>query len=440
MARIRSTGQSGLTLIELMVAMVLGLLVAAGIITVFISTSSSNQAQTQLATLQETGRFAVTRLKGDLSMANGQYCSNTGGNAQPSSNGPYLDGLRSPTVYAHADDTPLLLNALSDVTTSWGDPYPNQPDAVYSLPPFLSMRGYDCTKNACTPVDPHGVIGEIPAMGTEVGDRVVGTSVLTLRYLDGSRGWSIGQPGGSTIVPNTDGTLAQVNLVPLSGEPPAADFKSGDLAMLANCSGAQVFAVDGGGTGTLQPNTYNFAKPSGQQAAAGLKLFDFNRAYQTVTYYVQVVKSDNHDNTTGALMRRVNGDKAEELVRGIERLDFKYGVLDSNGATQFLTAAQVDAVPANCPPSVPIKINGDQGKGCLWRSVKSIEVDLLMDGQTPLHTLTPDELGYTYAADSITEPGGPDDHAIKPDADQGFPRSLLRREFMALISVRNYNP
>ena len=54
----RRPAQRGLTLIELMVAMVLGLLVAAGIVTVFVSTSTSNKAQNQLARLQEEGRFA----------------------------------------------------------------------------------------------------------------------------------------------------------------------------------------------------------------------------------------------------------------------------------------------------------------------------------------------------------------------------------------------
>ncbi|MDN8680277.1 PilW family protein, partial [Staphylococcus aureus] len=69
--------------------------------------------------------------------------------------------------------------------------------------------------------------------------------------------------------------------------------------------------------------------------------------YQTVTYYVKVVEDDSR-HKTGALMRRINGGDAtrggseDELVRGIERLDFKYGVLDQNGDTEFLSAADVD--------------------------------------------------------------------------------------------------
>lgn len=447
MARNRTVGcrQCGLTLVELMVAMVLGLLVAAGIITVFLSTSASNKAQSQMATLQEAGRFAVSRLGRDIRMANAQYCSSSGGNAKPTSSGPYLDGLRAPAVYSHGSN-PVLLDALSDVTTFWGAPYPDKPDAVYSLPAFLSMRGYDCTKTACTPMDPHIKIAAIPKPGKDVGDRVVGTSVLTLRYLDPSMGWSIGRDGGSTVTTGSDGRLVEVDLKPLAGEPPVSDFGSNDLAMLANCSSAQIFAASGQGSSVIKPTGANFAKPSGMRHTTGLRLFDFDRAYRTVTYYVEVV-SDGNGHTTGALMRRVNGGTAQEMVRGIERLDFQYGVLGADGKTRFLSANEIDTgvdTAGNaiaCPSLVPIPADAGNHYGCLWRAVKSIEVDLVMDGQKPLHALTPDELAYTYATDGITEsPQGPDKHAVKPHDDQGFPKELLRREFTALIAVRNYNP
>jgi type IV pilus assembly protein PilW len=444
MACRRASRQSGLTLIELMVAMVLGLLVAAGIITVFLSTSNSNRAQNQMASLQEGGRFAMTRLKNDMSMANGQYCANSGGNAHPSSGGPYIDGLRAPTVYAAGSS---LTNALSDLTTK-GDPYPDLDGmaGAYSLPAYLSMRGYDCTKNSCTPADPHDTVTAIPDGGKDVGKRVIGTSVLTMRYLDPSRGWAIlpaGSATGSTMAQQADGSL-QITLNPLTGEgePPKDDFKSGDLAMLADCSNAQIFAasvasgvIKSSGTGT--DTGQNFAQPNGPQGLAAPKLFDFNRDFLTVTYYVKVVDTgDGH--TTGALIRRVNGVD-NELVRGIERLDFKYGVLDANGNTRFLTAAQVDAsTKDDCPSTVSTPASSTD-PGCLWRDVKSIEVDLLMDGQVPLYTLTPEELAYTYATDGDTAPTAPDDHSIKP-VDQGFVNQMIRREFTALISVRNFNP
>lgn len=438
--------QTGFSLIELMVAMVLGLLVAAGIISVFISTSSSNRAQTQLALLQEEGRYAVTRLKGDLGMANGQYCTGSGGNARASSAGPYLDGLRAPMVYANGDTA--LMGALSDVTTPWGDgsAYPSAPAAPYALPSFLSMRGYDCSGKACKPADPHDAVAAIPAMGKAVGDRVLGADVITLRYLDTSQGWTVnpsGSASGTTLTAKLDGTLDEIALSPLPGEPAASRFAAGDLAMLANCSTAQVFAVSGSGAGTpatLKPTGANFAAPSAQKGTAGLRLFDFNRDYQTVTYYLRVVAGDNGA-TTGALIRRVNGVDSE-LVRGVERLDFRYGVERTDGSLRFLTAGDVDAGRrADCPPAAPNAPTTGNDAGCLWRAVKGIEVSVLMSGQVPLHTLAAADQQYSYAADGKLVPAAPGAAGrIVAPAAQGFPVPLLRREFIALVSVRNYNP
>lgn len=431
MPTIRSTRESGVTLIELMVAMVLGLLVAAGIITVFMSTSSSNKAQNQLARLQEEGRFAVTRLGDDLRMANGQYCTNTGGTAKPTSSGTYVDGMRAPKVYATN-----LTGALYDVTTQMGSGvYPAVPAAPYTFPSFLYMRGYECSKNSCTPVNPETGTS-IPSMGTAVGDRVVGADVLTLRYLDSSAGWAVvGSPG--TRVNATGSALTSVTLVPASSESAASAFTSGDLAMLADCSNAQIFAADRSGT-DIAVNGANLGTPSPQEPLSAPRLFDLNKDYKTVTYFLQV-KDTGNGQTTGVLVRRLNGVNTE-LVRGVERLDFRYGVQDVNGNTRYLTADQVDAVSgANCPPGPPSPLSAAD-PGCMWRAVSSIEVNILMDGQTPLYTLTPNELKYSYASDATTATRvAPDGHAITP-TDQGFVDPMLRREFISLISVRNYNP
>jgi len=77
--------------------------------------------------------------------------------------------------------------------------------------------------------------------------------------------------------------------------------------------------------------------------------------------------------------------------------------------------------------------------GCLWRAVSSIEVNLVVSGQNPLYTLAPGELAYTYGIDGKTTPTAPSKHKIKP-SDQGFPEPMLRREFTAVVAVRNFNP
>ena len=424
--------QAGVTLIELMVAMVLGLLVSGGIITVFLTTSNSNRVQNQLARLQEEGRYAMGRLVGDLRMANGHYCANTGGLASQTSSGLLLDGLRAPMVYANN-----LVGKMSDVTTSWDvSPYPTKPTSPYYFPSFLSMRGYDCTRTACTPAVAANVV---PNMGTSAANRVVGSSVLTLRYLDSSRGWALGG-ANSTVTTDTDGTVAAINLKSGQGEPPA-DFDGNHLAMLASCSGAAIFAVDGSGA-QISPAAVgdalngNAGKPVAPPLQSAPRLFDFNTDFLTVTYYLKVVANED-GSTTGALIRRVNGESSE-IVRGVERLDFLYGVEDSNGNTSYLTATQIDS-GTNCPPSVPVKLGTDPG--CLWRGVKSVEVRILMSGQQELPSLTTNETNYTYASDGNTGPKPPGDssRAVTP-AQQGFKDRILRREFSALIALRNYNP
>jgi len=444
------SSQHGVTLIELMVAMVLGLLVAGGIVTVFSSTSSSNKAQTQLARLQEEGRFAITRLGSDLRMANGLYCNNSGGAAHASSAGTLLDQVSSPRVFATdlIGAAGAVSGALGDVTTPWGSgSYPAKPTDPYDIPSFLYMRGYDCTLTTCTP-DPTSA--GLPAMGITNGTRVKGADVLTVRYVNPDGGWSIGQAGGSSLVTTNVGgaqTLTGIAIVPLAGEPPATDFATGDLAMLADCSNAQIFALGGVGSGILVlAGGANFASTTPVVPIQAPRLFDVNRDFRTVTYYLKVVSVNNDGKApfTGALMRRVNGGTTgrggseDELVRGIERLDFRYGVEDAGGDTSFLSAAQIDSA-TNCPPQEP-EAQALTTTGCLWRAVRSIEVSILMDGQVPLYTLSGSDLLYAYTADGNPGLLAPSAHAYKPSSDQGFPDQLLRRQFTALVAVRNFNP
>ncbi len=446
---------AGLSLIEMMIALVMALIVAAGIITVFTSTSSSNKVQQQMATLQEEGRFAIHSLRTDLANANGVYCSNSGGKAAPAGSGLYLDPFSSPTVYS---ETPLSFP--DDTLSSATMPDPTGP---YSLPSAVFMRGYDCTATApCTPslASLASAPDPIPAMGKAVGDRVVGADVLTIRYLKPGSGWAItpATDAGSHLTVTGTTTTVTINPITSAGEPPISNF-AGGLAMLANCSNAGVYAVSTSGNtltvlGSGSPG--NYAQPNDITGSAAPRVFDFGNDFQTVTYYLRVVCTDDSnpcDHTTGELVKDVNGNP-QPLVRGVERLNFFYGVINGNGDTEFLTAGEVDTgIDAagnslTCPPGIsstpPVGIPGgmpfDPAHGCLWRAVQTIEVHVLMDGQTPLYTLTPQEMNYIYTPDGGAAPTPPSAHAIQPDTDQGFPKQLLRREFTTLVSLRNFNP
>lgn len=445
----------GVTLIELMVAMLLGILVAGGIITIFLSTSNSNRVQTQLARMQEDGRFAIGQLNDDLAMAGGLYCNNTGGIASPTSSNVALDGLRSPKIFASK-----FITALYENTTNWGatsgkNTYPAAPTAPYTMPSFMFMRGYNCTGSAaCTPIPVTFLGGTLNTAGTAIGNRVVGTDVLTVRYLNAGRGWRLGNT--STVLGNTDGTLKQIKLVPAAGEPTIDKFK-GPMALMADCSTSQVFQVTGAGSNTLVPDSANnFSAPLALQPQSAPRLYDFNNDMQNVTYYVQVVTDDGTATgvKTGALMRRINGTTVsvpdQELIRGVERLTFRYGIEDTSGGVRFLTADQVDSRnngAITCPPTVASSNLTTTDPGCLWRAVKSIEVSILLSSQMTMPNLTTPETAFLYTPDTASGTPAPvypteastAKLAIQPSV-QGFDNKRLRRQLTSLVMVRNYNP
>jgi type IV pilus assembly protein PilW len=450
--RTRFRAARGVTLIELMVAMVLGLVVAGGIITLFMSTSNSNRVQTQLARLQEDGRFAIGQLSDDLSMATGLYCNNTGGIAAQSTSKVFLDGLRTPNVLSNNLTANLFENTTAWGATSGTNKYPTQPVAPYPMPSFFFMRGYSCSGTAdCKPIKVEFLGGAANTAGTSVGNRVQGTDVLTVRYLDSSRGWRL---GSNNIAKNAaDGSLAEIDLAPASNEPAKSEFKS-KTALLADCSTAQIFDVTGSGTGVLKPDpTNNLGKPIAPQALSPARVFDFKNDMRNVTYYVQMVSDDGSDTgvKTGALMRRLNGSTPDqELIRGVERLTFRYGVEDASGGVRFLTADQVDAASGlTCPPTATNLTTTDPG--CLWRAVKMIEVSLLLSSTADMANLTQADTGFFYSPDTPASGGtvaastplfpssASSVLAIKPST-QGFGDKRLRRQFTALVMLRNYNP
>lgn len=131
--------QSGLTLVELMIAMLLGLVILAGVLTVFISNSSTYRTNEAVARIQESGRFAFELMARDIREAGGMPC----GADLPVAN-----------VLNNSADTP-------GASTWWAD-FNN------------GIRGYDA-----------GEALPAAANGTNVGNRVAGTDAI---ILSGARG------------------------------------------------------------------------------------------------------------------------------------------------------------------------------------------------------------------------------------------------------------
>ncbi len=61
--------QNGMTLIEIMIALLIGAFLLGGILQVFVGTKQTNRVQENLSRLQENGRFAMSFLAKDIRMA-----------------------------------------------------------------------------------------------------------------------------------------------------------------------------------------------------------------------------------------------------------------------------------------------------------------------------------------------------------------------------------
>ncbi|MBV1952417.1 MAG: PilW family protein [Cycloclasticus sp.] len=71
---LKSKKQQGITLVELMVAMVIGLLLTAGIFQLFVSNKQTYRVTENMSRLQESGRFAMHFLTNDIRMADYWGC------------------------------------------------------------------------------------------------------------------------------------------------------------------------------------------------------------------------------------------------------------------------------------------------------------------------------------------------------------------------------
>ncbi len=436
----------GFTLVEVMISLAIALILSIGIVSLFGATSRSNQHQDALARVQENGRYAALRMEADLRMQGAQYCSNRTGNRLVSSLVPLWQD-RAPRVFAANLALPDTGGSSMHSISAAGQMTTADATAPYSLSTRFFIQGHNCIGSTCTP----NVPGGLPAAGLVAGRRVPDADVLTVRYLRGT-GWPIDGTGNC----ETGGTLT---IAPQVGDDPV-NFAAAtpQLAFLSDCQTPSIFPVANvagnqltfgnvlaGGSSAID----SVAASCAASGARDVRVFNFTRDFVTVTYYLAFRANDNPDATPNAgglrltpvLIRRENGVE-QELVRGVDRLDFVYGVLDSGGSMRFLNAAQVETrnggaitcplKPIGVSPSPDLPAASEPG--CLWRSVRRIEASILVNSVDELATL--DAIGRSYRYQSSS---------YNPTANSALPSGILagnflRREFIAQSTGRNKMP
>ena len=433
---------AGFTLIELMIAMAIGLIAMLGIVSLFGGTNRTNKLQEGLARLQENGRFAVMRIESDLRMASAQYCSDHEGNRFPSTIVP-MWADRVPFVYAAHLNLPDS-GGLRSVDPSTGARSTIDATTSYALSTRFFKQGFTCTTGTtCTPALWNTAM--FPQAGLAAGRRVPNTDILTVRYLRGS-GWPISGTGSCV-------TGGNITLAPQPGDAPL-NFPAAapSLALLSDCRSPSIVPISAAAGNTLTVGNIvgtTAVASCASRGEADIRVFNFSTDFVTVTYYLAFRANDNPDARPNAgglrlvptLIRRENGVE-QELVRGVDRLDVRYGIRDNTGNLRYLTAAQVDSRMGNtltCPPKaggVPPQPDNQAAMepGCLWRSVRRIEMHLLVNSGDEVPVM--DAIGRSYRYMNVD---------VTPAENTPLPSGLLhnnlpRREFVAHTSARNKNP
>ena len=432
---------AGFSLIELMVAMVIGVIILLGLVSLFTSSSALNRAQTGLSVLQENGRYAITRIKADIELAGRKHCATL---ALPNEivvdwDQGYL--MNSWSVDANVNfnngwplASQVRLDSVTDSDTDQiGDvPFTGTSLTAFPLDPAFFIRGHECNGGACLPATT--AVGAdssvtIAAGGNGDGSRALNTDVLTVRYLTG--GTQVSNIAGSTITLNQDPAVLNAN----------------DIAIVSDCNNTYVANSNWGGT------TVNMSgNMPALDASSDTKLFSYSEDLRTVTYHLEL-STDLNDSTRliSNLMRTQNG-VSQVLVEGVERFDVFYLAQLQTGHVARLTAAQVEGVNGGgdvdgngfidgvqgCtqPPRVSSAVGAQNlglanDNGCLWRSIYAIEVNLLLN--TVNNSSTVDDDTFVYTPDST------DRQNPTAGLPSGLPpERMYRREFNAVVPVRSY--
>ncbi|MBK1672714.1 hypothetical protein CKO35_05245 [Ectothiorhodospira shaposhnikovii] len=307
--------QRGLSLVELMVALLIALILTGGVIQIFVSSSQTYRQQEALSRVQENTRFIIDTLQRELREAGNYGC---------------VSSLRM-------EDAPLtnprLRSGLLRVTL-------NNP-AAWQWNFARPVEGYRGTGGGFSPALPMALPG--------VRDD---SDVLTVRGMTGAPLAVDDHPTNATLPPGA--TPLQIA--------PGNDIAQGDILLANNCTVAAVFQVtnaDPGTTGQLVHDTGAGPLPGNYTQALGANFGQGSDVMRVSSrsYYIA-----NGANGRPALFRILDAQAAgEELVEGVERMRIAFGVDDTGNlaADRFLNPQQVD----------------NQG---LWESVVAVRVTLLM--------------------------------------------------------------
>ncbi|OOG36935.1 PilW family protein [Polaromonas sp. A23] len=403
MLRSNTTRQRGMTLVELLIALVLSLAVLIGLSSVYVAAKQSFRFQENTGRLQEDGTFALDAISKELRMAGFAGCA----------------GLKKVTVGAITTYYPTSVlssgspsgingaNPLAQIETSSAEVI------LQPLTPLNFIRGFDNV--------PSGMFASGAAPSSSGTDSLLfsggstesvavsapmGTTTSTLTIAADPYGWRNATLNGGAynmVVSDCDSSTVFDGKVSVSA----------GVYSIAHDTGL-------GNAGGTFASSYLYGPDDGAKPGAIVSLMRWN------FFYV----ATRSGATTPSLYRvTFNGNTrlaAEEIVSNVESLQLHYG--ENTLGTDSVTSdpcALTSPIPATCVPNlVADEWRTTAASVTDWSRVVAVRVGLMMisadDNANPGVTLTtPTLLGQTYTLPS------------------GASANRLRKEFSTTVVLRN---
>ncbi len=331
----------GFSLIELLIAMTLGLILITGLVAVFAGNKRNSDLNTAMTDMQESARFGLELLSNEIRLSGHQGCLDVNqGRVAIQSISPPTNNLRASSTSGSLVES----------------------DSVWSPAPPLNFP----------------VPTTYPA--------IVGTHTLTLQY-----------GGAETAQLNMQMTNDMTNWSP-SGVlwiNKNLGLEDGDLAIVANCDTADLFTVSGASPGpdgeTSQQRLFhrathntsgNLTRAYGDARTNGqTTVMRFN----SNVYYIGDTGLTNEvgDRITALYRQSIpyneENNPPSEVIQGVENMRLAFGIRESGGNLRYVTAADVAYDPER---------------------VESVKIGLLMTSWDRISTAD-DSNTYTLAGQAI---------------------------------------
>lgn len=378
--RLHARTQSGLSLIELMIAMLLGIVLTAGMATVFSGSKRSATLNTTFTELQESARFSMDSMVRDVRLAGFQGCTPT-----------TESGATAVILASNAPTDDLHGTALSTHTVN--------NDGTWS--PSIAFTGF-------TP----------PASG-EIGAPVEGTHALSVQF-------------GSPETYRIESMASRTAPIVLADSVTPADIglMANDVAMISDCQKANIFTVSSTGTNSIQHassvNRNSQGLADGRLSAAFINQSD-DRArtrlmrFEANIYYIgdtQRTSSDGNDvlalfrmslpyvlPTTGATVPPV------EMIEGVTDLRLRVGMHSEDISNDDV----IFVAPEDVPSTAGI--------------IGSVEIGMLVESFANISD-NADQHSYTLAGYTLTPSTARGDTTYRTDR-------RMRLAFNSTVDVRN---